>query len=180
MPATIDKNRVLLTVDDITRWRDEADQLKARISKDQARLGELLRKLEYADFLSREGAVDLFPHVAETTVGAAFERAPMTEAVPEILGSRPRPMKPKEIRAALAAKGFKEEQLGNYFYTVLMRLTKRGTIIKLGSRYGLPQKLEAADDTRPSNGSSTASSEHRPTSGGTHSGPVNPRPGGGT
>jgi hypothetical protein len=179
MPTIPRKPRILLTEDDVNGWRNEAQEILARIRKDQGRLAELNRKLEFAALLAKAGGQEELPYKPQTVIGEAFANAPMTEAVPAILASTHRPMKPREIKKALSARGFTEEQLGNYFYTVLMRLSKRGTILKQNGGYTVLQESEAADDTRSVNGSSTASSEHRQTSGETHGGPVNPRPGGG-
>lgn len=69
-------------------------------------------------------------------------------------------MHPGEIKDALIKEGVPAETLGNYFYTVLLRLSnpKRRVIVKFGKRYKLPTPRESETaEVRATNGTSAVS-----------------------
>lgn len=150
----------LLTAEDVKRWQGEAREIQARIERDQALLDGLTRKLAAASIFM---AVAEFANVEEDDTLVAtgtVESEPLTEAVPRILRARGRAMQPIEIKEALIKEGVPAETLGNYFYTVLLRLShpKRRVIVKFGKKYKMPSPREPETaEARAVNGASAVS-----------------------
>jgi hypothetical protein len=179
-------NRVLLTADHVREWQRQERLLSERIQKDQQQLADVRRKLEAVALLSPDFGLGEPSFLPQATIippenSQNEERGALTEAVPRILRACGKPLRPVQMRDALTKEGFRKDQLGNYFYTVLLRLSRRGDIVKVGKRYRAPDRdeSEAADDQNDEPVSPAASIEHRLANGGTPSEAVNPQPGGG-
>jgi hypothetical protein len=66
----------------------------------------------------------------------------MTVAIEKIANESTAPISRKDLKQMLAKKGYSEDRLGNYFYTVVHRLKTKGriTVEPDGSVYGAASK----------------------------------------
>lgn len=120
----------VLTNDVLDGWKAEKDAAERMIAEGQRRLADVRHKLEAVAVLTGRPVADapqLFevePKPKET----ADDPTNMVAAVLEIVGDAERPLSKKVLRSMLRKRGFPEERLGNYFYTVIHRLKGKGRI----------------------------------------------------
>ncbi|MGO9642988.1 MAG: hypothetical protein ACLP1Y_16970 [Candidatus Acidiferrales bacterium] len=131
------KSIVLLTADDLLRWRQEEKQLEQR-------LGELRLMIEAAErFAARvpEAAELLSVRAAEVTAEAQRSTPANAESIPARLVANLREtgeaLTVKQIRQRLSDLGFAERvrDQPNYHYSIAHKLVKRGKLLKQGALY---------------------------------------------
>lgn len=136
MAVTFHSGQILLTAGDVQRWRDERDEL-------QARLVELNRKLEAAAVFFPE------PEPKGATVQPSEQGVlTLSDAIAHILRISQVAMSPKDIRLAISTHGF-EPLLGseNYLYTAIKRLADRGLIVRTDHGYVAPSPGSSKEET---------------------------------
>lgn len=144
--------QVLLTLDEIEGWEQEAEELARDIAEDQARLDALRQKLKAAEFFRPAATAALkrasiFGKRAEISNGDSNEPDSdnLVAAIEKIANNAPAPIPKKILKHMLAQEGFAPEQLANYFYTAIHRLKtkERITVMMDGSVWRDPHTLEA-------------------------------------
>jgi len=111
----------------IAAWRQRKQELEAEMLSLQRELAVVSKFLEAVDMAGIEESGATFATPANGTAQHE-EEGNMTEAVEQIVSKHGKPMPKAELKGLLRKRGFKEERLGNYFYTVIMRLKQRGKI----------------------------------------------------
>jgi hypothetical protein len=133
------KGDVLLTASDLLRWREEAKQLDEEIRQMQERRSDLRRKLDAAEVFAERlpappAGTELEPQ--ETTDSdVSSESAP--QALISNLLATGHSLTVKQIKARLIELGFgqKVREQPNYHYQTAYRLTKRGKLLRRGTKY---------------------------------------------
>jgi len=158
-------DRIVVTAIDLASWRDEEKAAVERIQEEQKNLDKIRRKIQaavvlYEELKTEEPSSRLVVVEPDEPEFELEENESLIDAVLRVLQTSGKPMSPGEIKDVLANEGVGEDQLGNYFYTVLVRLKHRGNIVKRKKKYSAirNKESETADDTRGQNGSSAASS----------------------
>jgi hypothetical protein len=152
-----DFDKPLLTLAQIKTWQERKLQLEREVRARQEEMAGINRKLEAAkEFVieTPDGstAEDLFKSLTAPQKPSEDGLIPMTEAVEQILTESPRPMNRKELKNALMKLGYAPKRLGNYFYTVLLRLQQQNRITRNGDMFAAAFKRYAAvqNDEAPS------------------------------
>jgi hypothetical protein len=152
-----DFNKPLLTLAQIKEWQERKLHLEREIRARQEEMAGINRKLEAAkEFVieTPDGstAEDLFKSLTAPKKPSEDGLMPLTEAVEQVLTQSPRPMNRKELKKALLKLGYAPTRLGNYFYTVLLRLQEQNRITRNGDLFAAPFKRYAAvqNDEAPS------------------------------
>jgi hypothetical protein len=136
------KNDILLTANDVAKWREEDARLEEEIRKAQQRRNELRRKLDaaaiFAEISSGEPVeqVGIKPNGHESESDA--DSAPV--ALCANLRKTGEALKVAQIKQRLIELGFgsKIEASPSYPYTLVYRLAKTGKLLKRGSKYRVP------------------------------------------
>lgn len=128
----------LLTMRDIERWREEKVQVEDEIRKLQERLSAISRKLDAASlFLPPEAREQDVPIPATSAHQVEAESLPF--AILKVLTEANQLLTNKQIRHRLQqTEPWKSRLESNaYYYTAIMRLVRRGAVIKEGKRFRL-------------------------------------------
>jgi hypothetical protein len=147
------KGSVLLTAEDLLRWREEDGQLDEQIRQLQQKRAEVKRKLDAAEvFAERLSAVhadaEMTPRVAVTrTADADGDSAP--KALCENMARTGDSLKVNQIKQRLIEIGFAEKVKAqpNYHYQLVYRLTKSGRLLRRGERYRAAPKSSPQGET---------------------------------
>ena len=118
---------VLLTEEQVSAWKKRKQGLETTIAEAQQELLTINRRLEAVAILTDGRPSDSPVPSAGHTNGSATTQS-MTEAVEQIVGAVSEPMTKAALKEALLGRGFPQEKLGNYFYTVIMRLKQKRRI----------------------------------------------------
>ena len=120
-------DRPLVTEGQVDGWLKRKDELEKALSSTHQELADINRKLEAVAVLRSES-----PASSQTVETAQIESSEPSEsmmaAVERIAQQSPHPMTKKQVKRQLKKAGFPEISLGNYFYTVIMRLKGRERI----------------------------------------------------
>ena len=120
-------NRPLVTEGQVDGWEKRKDELEKALSSTHEELADINRKLEAVAVLRSEPLVS--SHTVETAqIESGEPSESMMAAVERIAQQSPHPMTKKQVKRQLKKAGFPEMKLGNYFYTVIMRLKGRQRI----------------------------------------------------
>lgn len=147
--------QVLLTLEQIEGWEQEAEELAREIADDQVRLDQLRAKIKAAEFfrpapsgrLSKLGFLN-----GKQENSLPLEESPpapesdnMVAAIEHIANSAQAPVPKKVLKHMLAEQGFAADRLANYFYTAIHRLKskERISVLENGSVWKDPHTLEA-------------------------------------
>lgn len=115
MPATI-----LLTLDDVRRWRAERDALAAQVAV-------LDKKLAAANLFMNEPV--------QAAAGAGETGLSLNDRIEQVVRASSRPLSPKQIRDAVSKGAGVAMGSENYLYTAIKRLADRGKITKTDQGY---------------------------------------------
>ena len=141
---------VLLTSDDIRRWRDELQKWEATKAEAESRIVDVRRKLEAAAFLSGTSTATLSVPDARHD---GDEEESMADAGKRLLATFSKPVMHHELQAKLREiprfRDMLDKNNGAYYYTMVNRLVKRGDIKKVGKRIRLIHKNEAPAEGNP-------------------------------
>jgi hypothetical protein len=132
----VGKSDVLLTADDVSKWREKDKELAEQIRQLEQRRAEVKRKLEAAEVFV--GA----PYgEAAAPVSNGHDTEDTADSAPVALVANLRKtgdsLKVQGIKARLIELGFgdKIKAQPNYHYSLAYRLTRSGKLIKRGSKY---------------------------------------------
>ena len=147
------KGSVLLTAEDLLRWREEDRQLDEQIRQLQQKRADVKRKLDAAEvFAERLPAIhadaELTPRVPVTrTADADGDSAP--KALCENMARTGDSLKVNQIKQRLIEIGFAEKVKAqpNYHYQLVYRLTKSGRLLRRGERYRAAPKSSPQGET---------------------------------
>lgn len=143
-------NQILLTGDDIRRWRDDLQKWEAAKNKAEVCISELQAKLGAATLLF--GADFPLPN-AEGDIAEDGDQETFGTATKRIMATFPKAVLHQEVQAELRKIPRFREVLdkngGAYYYTVINRLVKRGEVKKLGKKIRLVQKNETPPEETP-------------------------------
>lgn len=147
------KGSVLLTAEDLLRWREEDRKLDEQIRQLQQKRAEVKRKLDAAEVFAErlpqsQADIELAPPSATArTVDAEGDSAP--KALYENLVRTGDSLNVKQIKARLAEIGFAEKvrTQPNYHYQLVYRLTKSGRLLRRGQRYRAAPKASPEGET---------------------------------
>ncbi len=115
----------------IRQWQRDEVSLEGEIAERQRKLASVREKLKAISVLGveipqGEAADENDVIVIDDTSDS--EGSSLTEAIERLANVSRSPLSKKELKAKLLAENFAENRLGAYFYTVLMRLKKKGRI----------------------------------------------------
>jgi hypothetical protein len=152
------KSNVLLTAEDLLRWREEDKRLEEQIRLLQQQRSEVKRKLDAAEVFAErlppsQSDLELTPPPARITIGDAGDSAP--KALYEDLLKTGDSLNVKQVKARLMEIGFAEKVRAqpNYHYQLVYRLTKSGKLLRRGQKYRAAPKSSPegeAEDVGPS------------------------------
>lgn len=147
----VKNDRPIVTVGQVAEWRKRKDKLDKVLSSTLQELADISTKLEAVAVLCGES-----PASSQTVETAQIDSSEpdesMMAAVERIAQQTPKPLTKKQVKKQLKKAGFPESKLGNYFYTVIMRLKGRERIRVLADgRVTTP---------RPSTGNSNGNARH--------------------
>lgn len=137
-------SHVLLTVEDVAKWREEERVCEEAIKASQLRLADIQRRLEAASVFMDDQPAQMQPSPASDLRPADTDDhndslGDVVVSAISALGGAP---KPSVIRRWIdnnhPAWRARLEVHPNYFYTVLIRRTKSGKLVKRGKGYRLP------------------------------------------
>lgn len=112
------------------------DQIKPLMERRQRVEKRLVLAHQLQDLESGDGPNPLppSPSITQNSGQEASVRGPtLVDAVPQVLRQNG-PLRPAEIKERLSTVGFHQKHNDNYFYTVISRLSKAGTIVRLPDR----------------------------------------------
>jgi len=123
-------NQILLTSDDIRRWREEIQKADRTKAEADAIIADRRKKLDAAAIFGMEfGLIAAEPEGHSESMPAAAER---------ILSSLERPIEHHELQAELRKiprfAAMLDKHKGGYYYTFIMRMKKGGKIRKVGRK----------------------------------------------
>lgn len=121
---------MLPTNSQIEMWRRRKVELEQELVDKQRELNGITKLLDAVSMLMPHGARPSM-EVPPKTNGANHMAEPkeaMTDAIPRLVEAHGKPMSKAILKERLLESGFSRERLGNYFYTVIMRLKERGKI----------------------------------------------------
>ena len=146
MPENISFKDIAVSANKLKEWHRKRDELRKQMEKLQQDHMALNRMINAAMVL-QDHVADSKNNLGEGSRLNKEPETPLPKAVKRVLGQAGRPLEPIQIRKALAKEGYSKQKLGNYFYTVLMRLKEKNDIEKQGLGYVLAsQKNGASDD----------------------------------
>jgi hypothetical protein len=131
-------NHVLLTAADLIKWREEDKMLDEQIRQLQQRRSENKRKLDAAEVFADALSIGPPAPAAEEEAESAEAHA---DSIPTLLVENLRQtgdaLNIKQIKQRLVELGFgnRVKAQPNYHYATTYRLTKRGKLIRRGSKY---------------------------------------------
>ena len=132
--------KVILTEDQIREKQSRYQELAQTIIMATEEQSKISRWLEAVSVVMGE---DLIP--SRESEGALEDneserpREPLIDAVARIVSDSPNPLRRRRLKDRLAEEGYSGKSLGNYFYTVLARLQKKGKVVLLDDgRVGRP------------------------------------------
>jgi hypothetical protein len=135
------KGSVLLTADDLLRWRTEDKELDDQIRALQLRRAEVKRKLDaaevFAEKLSATPDRPTAPPAPSQTPDDDEEGDSAPKALVANLAMTGESLNVKQVRARLIELGFGEKikTRPNYHYSLVYRLTRRGKLLRRGTKY---------------------------------------------
>jgi hypothetical protein len=146
------KGSVLLTAEDLLRWREEDKMLDEQIRALQQKRNEVKRKLDAAEVFAER----LSPSQAD----AEITPPPLARNHDDESGSAPKALyenllatgdslKVKQVKVRLMEIGFGEKLKAqpNYHYQLVYRLTKSGRLLRRGERYRAAPKSSPEGET---------------------------------
>jgi hypothetical protein len=146
------KSNVLLTAEDLLRWREEDKRLEEQIRLLQQQRSEVKRKLDAAEVFAERLApshadLELTPPAARVAIGDAGDSAP--KALCENMARTGDSLKVNQIKQRLIEIGFAEKIKAqpNYHYQLVYRLTKSGRLLRRGERYRAAPKSSPEGET---------------------------------
>jgi hypothetical protein len=150
------KGNVLLTAEDLLRWREEDKKLDEEIRQRQQRRNELKRKLDAAEVFAEplsDASSDNDPPPNSPDADAGGESPP--QALHANLLKTGESLNVKQIKARLIELGFGERLKAqpNYHYQLVYRLTKGDKLLRRGTRYRaapISSSKEEAEGVGPS------------------------------
>lgn len=147
-------NGVLLTMGDVTKWREEDAALTAQIAELQAKREFIRARLAAVELIVGRANVTLASDTLEAT--AVLTPAPdeerMIDAIQRIVEMAFDPMTTGAIKRELSKNEKFKERLDaspNYLYTALSRLVKKGVIERGDGGYMSVEGYEASDEESP-------------------------------
>lgn len=132
-------DNALLKQSDVRKWQETKANLEKRIAADTSEVARLTRLLDAAAVLTGETASE---ESAATPEPRFAQKPPSTlpEVILFILDISGRPMTQPEIRSALPEEWQERiRKAPNYFYTALIRMVRRGTVVREGDYISLPK-----------------------------------------
>ncbi len=134
------KGSVLLTADDLLQWRTEDKELDDQIRTLQLRRAEVKRKLDAAEVFAEKltAAPDpSAPGAPSQTPEDDDEGDSAPKALVANLAMTGESLNVKQVRARLIELGFGEKikTRPNYHYSLVYRLTRRGKLLRRGTKY---------------------------------------------
>ena len=143
-------NEVLLTADDVRQWQTDLQKWEAISAEADARIKELRKKLEYVAFLSGGMIEPLATHGADPK---GDDEESMGDAAKRLMAPFQRSILHAELQTELRKiprfQAMLEKNAGAYYYTMVNRLVKAGTIKKSGKKIRLVPKIEAPPEGNP-------------------------------
>ena len=147
------KGNVLLTAEDLLRWREEASRLDEQIRHLQQKRAEVKRKLDAAEVFAERlpaghAQAELAPKVSSIRAADADgDSAP--KALRENMAKTGDSLKVNQIKQRLIEIGFAEKVRAqpNYHYQLVYRLTKSGQLLRRGERYRAAPKSSPEGET---------------------------------
>jgi hypothetical protein len=145
------KGEVLLTAADLLRWREEDKKLEEEIRRLQLKRADVKRKLDAAEVFAEAlspGTLD--PDLSSGPLGASRDDGDSIPAkLIENLRQTGDSLTIKQIKQRLIDIGFGERIRAhpNYHYATAYRLTKRGRLLRRGSRYRAPPISSSEEET---------------------------------
>jgi hypothetical protein len=126
---------ITISAAQLKKWEVDEARLQREIAEKQTELASIQRARQAVSFLA---ALNTVSTVGQKQKPSAIidksgqynliDGKNMTDSMADIVNSSGGPLTKKELRGRLAAFGFTKEQLGPYFYTVIMRLKERRKI----------------------------------------------------
>jgi hypothetical protein len=148
---------VLLTMEDVSGWQERLRVLVSQVNAANREIADLQKKLaDAAPFVAGAISEKIEAERAEQRPPQFFERkrlilppASMFEAIQDVVVKSGVAVEPKDISTAIKADMSLPDKIRNshpnYLYTALMRMTKRGLLVKDSQgRYTVPKTNEAA------------------------------------
>jgi len=144
------KGTVLLTADDLLRWREEDKRLEEKIRQLQQERADVRRKLEAAEVFAErlsDGQETVLP------VAQGGDSTDEGDSIPARLVANLREtgdsLTIKQIRQRLIDLGFSEKLRvrPNYHYATTYRLTRRGRLLRRGNRYRAASISSSKEET---------------------------------
>lgn len=138
---------VLLTLEDVDRWREELRLARQQQVELMNKIGILERKIEFAQmFVSESVGAKVIAKVVENGHAALKDTSGITmfDAIRRVIHAAGRPLEPREISSAIKCDSAMPEKIRNshpnYLYTALMRMKDQSKLIKDSKgRYSIPQ-----------------------------------------
>ena len=151
-------NHVLLTAADLIRMREDDKRFDEQIRELQQRRSENKRRLEAAEVFADTVAIDPSVERPEEPLQES-ESDEVSDSIPRLLVANMREtaanLNIKQIKQRLVDLGFgdKVKAQPNYHYATAYRLTKRGKLIRRGSKYRAAPSSSPEGETEASGAS---------------------------
>ena len=120
---------ILLTAQQVKEWREKKAQLEVQIADAEVDLAVLNQRLEAVSIITAEKRPDDNPALPKDGDDTSSDN--MIAAIERIAKRSREPLTKAQTKDLLRQEGFKEESLGNYFYTCVKRLKDKQRIYVL-------------------------------------------------
>ncbi|MFI5340924.1 MAG: hypothetical protein ACHQ7N_13935 [Candidatus Methylomirabilales bacterium] len=133
---------ITITPDKISRWEEEADELRAKITENTRRLHVLTQRLDALPlFVEDRATTGDDGQVKSMDASKDALSLPPPQFIIHLVQSNPEPwMKISKLKEKIVSSGYPKEKFGpgyRYLYTLIPRLAKSGKIQKDGDRVSL-------------------------------------------